>query len=227
MDVRGRRESSVCGLTIDAAFWRRTITDVADPNVFAGTTIIFPNAVARGRATGLELRAELPRRSAWSGYLNLSVGRARQNGPMTGGLFLEDDIADIASGEEFAPDHDQRVAAGGAVSWMHPRSRATVSGTVRYESGTPIQRSEGDEEELSERPGAERVDFESGRVKGRTVAALLADIPVWTRGRRSASVRASAINLFNAQYAYNFGNPFSGTHFGAPRTVSIAFRVAF
>ena len=33
------------------------------------------------------------------------------------GLFLEDDIADIASGEEFVPDHDQLVAAGGGVTW--------------------------------------------------------------------------------------------------------------
>ena len=95
---------------LDAAVWRRTITDAADPNVFAGTTIIFPNAVARGRAAGIDLRVELPRRSSWSGYLNFSVGRVRQNGPITGGLFLEDDIADVASGEEFIPDHDQLVA---------------------------------------------------------------------------------------------------------------------
>ena len=98
---------------LDAAVWRRTITDVADPNVFAGTTIIFPNAVSRGRAAGIDLRVELPRRSSWSGYLNFSAGRVRQNGPITGGLFLEDDIADVASGEEFIPDHDQLVAAGG------------------------------------------------------------------------------------------------------------------
>ena len=214
-------------LTVDAAFWRRTITDVADPNVFAGTTIIFPNAVARGRAMGADLRVELPRRTSWSAYVNLSVGRVRQNGPMTGGLFLEDDIADIASGEEFAPDHDQRVAAGGAVTWMHPTSRASVSASVRYESGTPIQRDEDEADELGERPGAELVDFEQGRVKGRTIASLVADVPVWKNGRRSASIRASAINLFDAEYAYNFGNPFSGTHFGAPRTVSVALQLEF
>ena len=214
-------------LTLDAAFWRRTMTDVADPNVFAGTTIIFPNAVAKGRAMGLDVRAELPRHSSWSGYVNLSVGRVRQNGPMTGGLFLEDEVGDIASGEEFAPDHDQRIAAGGAVTWMHPTSRTTVSASVRYESGTPIQRDEEEEDELHERPGAALVDFEQGRVKGRTIASLVADVPVWKSGRRSAGIRASAINLFDAEYAYNFGNPFSGTHFGAPRTVSVALQLAF
>jgi len=43
--------------------------------------------------------------------------------------------------------------------------------------------------------------------------------------RRSLGVRASALNVFDQRYAYNFGNPFSGTHFGAPRTLSLAVRL--
>jgi len=35
------------------------------------------------------------------------------------------------------------------------------------------------------------------------------------------------MNLFDRGYAYNFGNPFSGTHFGAPRTASLSLRLAF
>jgi outer membrane receptor for ferrienterochelin and colicin len=211
---------------LDAAVWRRTITNAADPNVFAGTTIIFPNAVARGRAAGIDLRVELPRRASWSGYLNLSIGRVRQNGPITGGLFLEDDIADIASGEEFVPDHDQLVVGGGGVTWT-PGARATVSATFRYESGTPIQQSDDDLDELGERPGAEMVDFDAGRVKGRAIASILADAVVWKRGRQSATVRGTVMNIFDRRYAYNFGNPFSGTHFGAPRTASLSLRLAF
>jgi hypothetical protein len=34
-------------------------------------------------------------------------------------------------------------------------------------------------------------------------------------------VRASVLNLTNDAYALNFGNPFSGTHFGAPRTFRV------
>jgi outer membrane receptor for ferrienterochelin and colicin len=211
---------------LDVAVWRRTITNAADPNVFAGTTIIFPNAVATGRAAGFDLRVELPPRSSWSGYLNLSVGRVRQNGPLTGGLFLEDDVADIASGEEFIPDHDQLVVAGGGITWT-PSVRATVSGTFRYESGTPIQRGDEDLDELRERPGSELVDFEAGRVKSRAIASILAEAAVWKRQRQSATVRVTVSNLFDQRYAYNFGNPFSGTHFGAPRTASLSLRVAF
>ena len=212
---------------IDAAIWYRRITEAADPNVFAGTTIIFPNAVALGRARGFDVRLEMPRRGAWSGYLNASLGRVRQRGPITGGLFLEDEIAELGSGAEFIPDHDQRLVAGGGVSWTPGRAGVVVSATIRHETGTPIERNEDEEDELDDRPGAEMADFDRGRVKPRTVAALLAEVPFWTRGRKAASIRASVLNLFDDNYAYNFGNPFSGTHFGAPRTASLALRVRF
>jgi outer membrane receptor protein involved in Fe transport len=40
-------------------------------------------------------------------------------------------------------------------------------------------------------------------------------------------LRASILNLFDRAYAYNFGNPFSGTHFGAPRTAAVGVQVTF
>ena len=212
---------------IDAAIWYRRITEAADPNVFAGTTIIFPNAVAEGRARGFDVRLEIPRHGAWSGYLNASLGRVRQRGPITGGLFLEGEIAELGSGDEFIPDHDQRLVAGGGVTWTPERSGVVVSATVRYETGTPIERDEDDEDELQERPGAEMVDFDRGRVTPRTVASVQAEVPFWKHDRRVASIRASVLNLFDDDYAYNFGNPFSGTHFGTPRTASFAVRVRF
>ena len=127
-------------LRLDAAIWYRSIREVGDPNVFAGTTIIFPNAVATGRARGLDVRLEMPRRNGWSGYVNASAGRVIQAGPITGGLFLEDEIGDLGDGDEFVPDHDQRLVLGGGVNWEHERTGLAVALTGRYESGTPIQR---------------------------------------------------------------------------------------
>ena len=42
------------GLRLDVAYWHRRVKHVADPNVFFGTTIIFPNTVAEGRASGFD-----------------------------------------------------------------------------------------------------------------------------------------------------------------------------
>jgi outer membrane receptor protein involved in Fe transport len=210
---------------LDVAYWQRHVDEYADPNVFVGTTIVFPNAVAEGRARGVDARLEFAPGGAWSGYANVSVGTVTQTGPITGGLFLEDDVADIGPGVEFVPDHDQRVVASGGLTWTGRRG-ATVSATARYESGTPIELDDDTEAEaLAARPGADRVDFDKGRVKPRTVVSLLASVPVWRAAKADVSLRAAVLNLFDARYAYNFGNPFSGTHFGAPRTASVALRV--
>ena len=149
--------------------------------MFAGTTIIFPNAVAKGRAHGLDARLELARGARWSGYVSLSAARVIQTGPITGGLFLEDDIEEIGDGEEFTPDHDQRFAAATGITWTHS-SGVTASATGRYETGTPIQQEDDDLDELRERPGADMVDFEEGRVKPRGIVSLRAVVPVVRRG---------------------------------------------
>ena len=213
-------------LRLDATYWRRRIDNAADPNVFAGTTIIFPNAVAKGRAQGFDVRADVPRWRGWSAYGNWSYARVIQTGPITGGLFLEDEVEELGPGVEFFPDHDQRVAAGGGVSWQAD-SGLLLSLTARYESGTPIQREEDDEDELEDLPGAETVDFEEGRVRPRTVISVLFNAPVFRKGGTTVSAGVQIVNLFDEHYAYNFGNPFSGTHFGAPRSVAATLRVAF
>jgi hypothetical protein len=214
------------GWRLDAAYWRRDARDVSDPNVFFGTTVIFPNAVAKGRAQGFDVRLEVPRRRGWSGYASSSVSKVIQTAPITGGLFLEDEIADIEPGEEFLPDHDQRVTMAGGVTWEHDASGLTVSGAARYESGTPLQRDD-DDDELEERPGAELVDFDRGRVKPRFLFSLIAALPVVDRDRMEVLLRGSVLNLFDRAFAYNFGNPFSGTHFGAPRTAELTVQVRF
>ena len=212
------------GLRIDLAYWDRDVEQYADPNVFFGTTIVFPNAVASGHARGVDARLELAPGRTWSGYANLAIGKVLQTGPITGGLFLEDDVADLGPGVEFTPDHDQRVVASTGLTWTGARG-ATISGVWRYESGTPIELDDDELDELAGRPGADLVDFASGRVKPRNTVALMAGLTAWETARAAIRVEATVLNLFGARYAYNFGNPFSGTHFGAPRTATVGVRV--
>jgi outer membrane receptor protein involved in Fe transport len=220
-------EHQVGRARVEVSYWARRMRNVADPNVFAGTTIIFPNSVAKGRAHGVEMRLELPQSRGWSGYANASIARVVQTGPINGGLFLEDEIEEIGPGVEFTPDHDQRFTTSGGLTWSDAGSGLAASVTARFETGTPVQREEDDLDELLERPGADTVDFESGRVKPRTVVSARLTVPVFSLTDVEASASLQALNLFNTRYAFNFGNPFSGTHFGAPRTFAISFRLAF
>jgi hypothetical protein len=70
---------------LDIAYWRRWVRNVADPNVFLGTTIIFPNSVARGWASGVDVRLDVPRVRGWSGFVSYGNSRVEQAGPITGG----------------------------------------------------------------------------------------------------------------------------------------------
>ena len=109
----------------------------ADPNVFFGTTIIFPNSVDRGEAHGFDVRLDLPRRGAFSGYLGYTYAKVVQYGPIDGGLFLEDDVIEIGPGTQFTPDHDQRHVAVWGLGYEVSGLWLLSSG--RYESGTPLE----------------------------------------------------------------------------------------
>ncbi|MEW6322572.1 MAG: TonB-dependent receptor [Acidobacteriota bacterium] len=212
---------------LDVAYWRRWVTSVADPNVLFGTTIVFPNNVARGRASGVDVRLEAPRHRGWSGYLSYANASVVQFGPITGGLFLEDEFLEIRDGTAFTPDHDQRHVGAFGVTWDAERFGTQLALTGRYESGTPLSVDDDELDELAGRPGAERVDFARGRVKPRTVLDVALSQRLLAGRRVELALRASLLNLTGRRWAYNFGNPFSGTHFGPGRTLHVGVRAMF
>mgnify|MGYP001454422249 CR=1 FL=1 len=112
-------------------------------------------------------------------------------------------------------------------SYDHERSGSSLSFTGRYESGTPLEVDREEFDELRTRPGAELVDFERRRVKPRQVFDLSVVQRLLRGSRVDLSLRLSALNLTGERWAYNFGNPFSGTHFGPGRTVQIGVRAEF
>jgi outer membrane receptor protein involved in Fe transport len=148
-----------------------------------------------------------------------------QVGPINGGLFLEEHILEIGPGTRFTPDHDQRHVGGGGVMYQNTARGFSAAFAVRYESGTPLEVEPDDLEELGERPGAELADFDAGRVRPRFILDANLAKTLHTGRRTDTSLRVGVFNVTNRRYALNFGNPFSGTHFGAPRTFRVDLRV--
>jgi outer membrane receptor for Fe3+-dicitrate len=115
-------------------------------------------------------------------------------------------------------------------TYANDQRRVRISGSFRYQSGTPVgveTDNDSDLEDLRSRPGSETVDFETGRVKRRAVLDI---VTTWTLARGPRADAALSLwmnNVTNQRYAFNFGNPFSGTHFGAGRRVGVALRVGF
>lgn len=210
---------------LDAAFWHRSFRNYDDPNVFFGTTIVFPNSVAKGFARGIDLRLDVPLYKGWSAWLSYTNGRILQTGPINGGLFLTDEAIEIGPGTRFLPDHDQRNVGSFGLTYQKNRWWASFSG--RYESGVPLEVDRDRLEDLKEQGGAQFVDFDRSRMRPWHVFDLSAGMDLVERDRFGLTAQFDIQNLADRPFAYNFGSPFEGTHFGYPRILSARLRIRF
>jgi hypothetical protein len=214
-------------LRLNAAYWWRRFRNIDDPNVLFSTTIIFPNSVARARARGVDVRLDVPERHGWSAYVSYTNSRITEVGPLNGGLFLTDDFLEIGPGTEFTPDHDQRNSGSFAVSYARLPRSLWLSLSGRYESGVPIDLPTAGLAELRNFPGFDLVNVSTGRVKPWAVFGLAGGMDLLTTDRVTTAAMFNVQNLANRSFVFNFGNPFSGTHFGYPRLWAASLRFRF
>jgi len=153
--------------------------------------------------------------------------RLLQTGPLNGGLFLTDEFIEIGPGVSFIPDQDQRNTGAFGVAYRHQRSGLLLSLTGRHESGVPLEVEEERLEELKSAPGAELVDFERGRVRPRTIFNFSAGVDLFKKEKVVCAAQVDVLNIAGRFFAYNFGNPFEGTHFGYGRRWSGGLRIEF
>jgi outer membrane receptor protein involved in Fe transport len=212
---------------LNASYWGRDFRNVGDPNVFFNTTIIFPNSVAQGFSRGVDVRLDVPERKGVSGWLSYTNMRLLQTGPINGGLFLTDEFIEIGPGVKFIPDQDQRNTGAFGVAYRHQRSGLLLSFTGRHESGSPLEVEEERLEELKSAPGAELADFERGRVRPRTTFNFSAGVNLFKKEKVICAAQVDILNIAGRFFAYNFGNPFEGTHFGYGRRWSGGLRIEF
>jgi len=214
-------------LRLNVAYWWRRFRNIDDPNVLLGTTIIFPNSVAKAEAQGLDVRLDVPIRKGFSAYFTYTNNRITEIGPLNGGLFLDDDFIDIGPGTRFVPDHDQRNVASFALTYSSRHRGIWTSFNGRFESGVPLELPDLDDEELHALPGANLVNFDTGRVKPWYVFGWSGGMDLVQRDRFTLGAQLDLQNLANRDFAFNWGNPFSGTHFGYPRLIAGSLKFTF
>jgi len=76
-------------------------------------------------------------------------------------------------------------------------------------------------------PGASLVNFADQRVKPWRVFGWSGGMDFFTNERITVSAQLDVQNLADHQFVYNFGNPFSGTHFGYPRVWAARLKFTF
>jgi outer membrane receptor for Fe3+-dicitrate len=214
-------------LRLNVAYWWRHFRNIDDPNVLLGTTIIFPNSVASAKAQGLDVRMDVPLRRGFSAYFAYANNHIVEIGPLNGGLFLDDDFIEIGPGTLFTPDHDQRNVASFAITYSARHRGLWTSFSGRYESGVPLELPDLDPSELQALPGSTLVNFDTGRVKPWYVFGWSGGMDLLHKDRFTVGAQLDFQNLADRDFAFNWGNPFSGTHFGYPRLVAGSLKFSF
>ena len=212
---------------LNAAYWWRSFRNIDDPNALLGTNVIFPNSVARAEAEGVDVRLDVPMRRGFSAYLSYANSRIVEIGPLNGGLFLTDDFINIGPGTRFTPDHDQRHVGSFAVTYAADRHGIWTSFSGRYESGVPLELPDLDVQSLQALPGSELVNFDTGRVRPWLVLGWSGAMELVHSERSAVSAQIDVQNLTDRRFAFNWGNPFSGTHYGYPRLISGRLKFSF
>jgi hypothetical protein len=212
---------------LNVAYWWRRFRNIDDPNVLLGTTIIFPNSVARAEAKGLDVRLDVPFRKGFSAYVSYTNNQIVEIGPINGGLFLDDDFFEVGPGTRFTPDHDQRNIASFALTYMARKYGLWTSFTGRFESGVPLELPDLGPGDLRKLPGSELVNFETGRVKPWYVFGWSGGMDLLRKDRFILGAQLDIQNVDDRPFAFNWGNPFSGTHFGYPRLIAGSLKFSF
>jgi outer membrane receptor protein involved in Fe transport len=213
-------------LRLNVAYWWRHFTNIDDPNVLLGTTIIFPNSVEHAHGQGLDVRLDVPIRRGFSAYFSYTNNQIVEIGPINGGLFLDDDFITIGPGTRFTPDHDQRNVASFALTYAGRHGLWTTF-TGRYESGVPMELPDLDDAALHALPGSNLVNFDTGRVKPWYVFGWSGGMDLIHNDHFTVGGQLDVQNVADRDFAFNWGNPFSGTHFGYPRLVAGSLKISF
>jgi outer membrane receptor protein involved in Fe transport len=208
LPLRGERdEQREIGITIPIKNWavevdnfRTGAHNFFDHDAIGNSNLFFPLTIQAARITGTEVTVRAPKLFK---RVNLNIAYSHQSaegsGTVTGGLT---DFTPPAAGFFFL-DHDQRNTLATVVTASLPW-KSWVSGSMVYGSG--FLNGNGPDH----LPGYTTFDLAVGRSFGEN----------W-------SLKLTGTNLSNAHYFVDLSNTFGGSHFGAPRMLSVQVRYRF
>src|ERR1700674_1086207 len=210
-------------LRLDATVFRRDFHNYSDDDVLLDTGVSFPIAFAKARIIGEEVRVEVPQWGRFSGYLSYANQSGIAQGPITGGLFLGSEAANLLTDtSKFAVTQDQRNTLHGRVRFQASR-RTWLAMGAQYGSGLPADTGGADQTFLLAQYGPailNQVNLGPGRVRPNFSMHAAAGAEIYHKEQRSAVVQLQVANLADRLNVINFASLFSGTAVAAPRSVS-------
>jgi len=217
-------------LRLDGSFYRRDVRNFGDDEVLLNTGVTFPVAVDRADIHGIEVKLDVPKWGPFSGSVSYSNMVGVANFPITGGLFLDDNAAELLrSHESFTLTQDQRNTVRGLVRWQI-LPRLWTSWSASYNSGLPIEDLGQSVEFLTAQYGADvvaKANLERGRVRPALAVNASIGAELWRKEHRAVGVQVDILNVADRLNVINFAGLFSGTAIAPPRSFGVRLRLEF
>jgi TonB dependent receptor/Carboxypeptidase regulatory-like domain len=124
---------------LDVSLFRRTMDNFADDDVLLNMGVGFPIAFESARISGTEIKLDIPRWGTASGFVSYSHLRGTGTLPITGGLFLGDEAANLLRGtDRFRLSQDQPHTVRGRIADQITPS-LWVALAAAFDSSLPVE----------------------------------------------------------------------------------------
>jgi hypothetical protein len=226
-------------IKLDTNYFRRLVSNYADDDQISNTTISFPIAFQKAVIYGAEAKIDLPVWHRFSGFLSYSYTFGQAWFPVTGGLFLGDDVQGLLPSGHFPDSQDQRNTVRGRLRYqVHPGF--WVAGGVQFDSGLPFDfqcdptltlqqciYGPGGPEQTYGQAVVDRINFARGRIYPAFQVNASAGADVYKSDRMSVRFQVDGQNLNNVLNVIDFGGLFSGNAIGPSRSVAMRLTTDF
>jgi hypothetical protein len=217
-------------LRLAANYFRRYLDNFADDDQVLSTAVSFPIAFNRAIIYGAEGKIELPDWRRFSGFLSYSYMVGNAWFPVTGGLFLGDDVvrATTQLTGHFPDSQDQRNTIRTRVRYQLI-SRFWLAGGAEYGSGLPFAFTGTYQQALAE-SGPEvvsRTDFARGRIRPSLSLNASMGADLYRKENFVLRVQADGQNLTNRLNVIDFGGLFSGNAIAPQRSYQARLTTSF
>jgi hypothetical protein len=217
-------------LRLDINFYRRDVRNYADDDQLLNTGVSYPVAFDKAVIYGAEGKLSLVRVGKLSGYLSYSYMVGNVWFPVTGGLFLGDDVGAALSqlSGHFPDSQDQRNTVRTRFQYQ-VTPRIWLAAGLLSGSGLPFE-FDGEQSDALAQYGpavVSQLNFDRGRVDPSLSIQASLGVDIYKGERINSHFQVDGDNLNNRLNVIDFGGLFSGNAIGPARSFSLRLNTSF
>jgi hypothetical protein len=224
----GATKGLLSKLKLDVNGFDRRMNNYSDDDQLLNTAISFPIAFAKANLYGAEAKIEIPRWGPLSGFVSYSYIVGSAYFPVTGGLFLGQDVAGALGVGRFWDSQDQRNTVRARFRYQLMQ-RLWFAAGGDYGSGLPVAFN-GDEPTAVAEYGqqvVDRVNLGHGRVSPSLAVSASVGAELLRTEKFNTHLQFDAENINNRLNVIDFAGLFSGNAIGPPRSYFARLQVTF